>query len=296
MGINVAEIDEFDAEDSADETFVEETEAEEVELEEGEESSNGEAAEAPEEEEELIVTIGDSPAPEEEAKGAPEWVKELRKSHKELQRENRELKERFKSVDEAPKAPELGKKPTLEQLDYDTEKFEVAITEWFDSKRQVEEYQRQVEQAQRQQQEGWQQKLNGYNEAKAQLKVKDFADAEDNLKDVLSVTQQGILLQGAKNPALLVYALGKNQKRAKELAAITDPIKFAFELATLESDLKTSNRKPSPPQPEKSIKSTGKISGGGSDATLERLRDEATKTGNLTKLHAYKRQLRDKQR
>jgi len=274
----MAEIDEFDAEDSADETFVEEAEAEGSETEEGEELSDGEETETSEEDE-LIVTIGDSPAPEEEeAKGAPEWVKELRKSHKELQRENRELKERFKSVDEAPKAPELGKKPTLEQLDYDTEKFEVAITEWYDSKRQVEEYQRQVEQAQRQQQEDWQQKLNGYNEAKAQLKVKDFADAEDNLKDVLSVTQQGILLQGAKNPALLVYALGKNQKRAKELAAIADPIKFAFELATLESDLKTSNKKPSPPQPEKSIKSTGKISGGGSAATLERLRDEATKT------------------
>ncbi|UOF77271.1 scaffolding protein [Caudoviricetes sp.] len=291
MTIETAEIDETETENLSDEMSEEEI-PEETETEESAETSE----EAPEGEEELVVTFGDSPAPEEDTKGAPEWVKELRKSHKELQRENRELKERFKTTEAATQVPTVGKKPSLQDDDiaYDTEKFETALANWYESKRQADEYQKQLEQAQRAEQEEWQNRLNSYSQAKTNLKVKDFDEAEENVKDVLSVTQQGILLKGAKDPALLVYSLGKNPKKAREIAAIKDPIKFAFELAALEKDMKTSSRKPSPPQPEKTVNGTGRISGGSSNATLAKLRDEAARTGDFTKLHAYKRQIRDK--
>lgn len=267
------------------EAVVEQDEAEVLDEDVTKEAETGEAAV---EEDEDVITIGDAPAPEDESRSAPEWVKELRKSHRELQRENRELKERVKGADVAVKAPEVAKKPTLEDVEYDPERFEVAITEWYESKRKADEYKQELEAAQNKQQLEWQAKLNSYGEAKAKLKVKDFEDAEDSIKEAMNVTQQGVILQGAKNPALVIYALGKNPTKAKELASISDPIKFAFAIADLERDLKVTNRKAAPP-PEKVVSGTGKISGG-SDSVLERLRAEADKTGDLTKVIAYKRQ------
>lgn len=267
------------------EVVVEQDEAEVLDEDVTKEAETGEAVV---EEDEDVITIGDAPAPEDESRSAPEWVKELRKSHRELQRENRELKERAKGADVAVKAPEVAKKPTLEDVEYDPERFEVAITEWYESKRKADEYKQELEAAQNKQQLEWQAKLNSYGEAKAKLKVKDFEDAEDSIKEAMNVTQQGVILQGAKNPALVIYALGKNPTKAKELASISDPIKFAFAIADLERDLKVTNRKAAPP-PEKVVSGTGKISGG-SDSVLERLRAEADKTGDLTKVIAYKRQ------
>jgi hypothetical protein len=95
-----------------------------------------------------------------------------------------------------------------------------------------------------------------------------------------------MILQGADNPALLVYALGKNPKRAKELASIKDPVKFAFAVARLETQLKVTKRKASS-KPEPTISGTGRPSGS-VDNTLERLRTEAEKTGDYSKVYAYK--------
>ena len=75
----------------------------------------------------VVVTIGDEQPPEEEQHAqAPAGVKELRKSQRELQRENRELKARLQqgAAPQAEPAIVLGKKPTLEDHDYDAEKFE----------------------------------------------------------------------------------------------------------------------------------------------------------------------------
>ncbi len=118
--------------------------------------------------------------------------------------------------------------------------------------------------------------------------MKDFEDAEAVAQELFSVTQQGVMLQGADNPALVVYALGRNPKKAKELAEIKDPVKFAFAVAKLEKDMKVTNRKSAPP-PERVVTGTGRVSGA-VDSTLERLREEAARTGNMTKVIQYKRQ------
>jgi len=130
--------------------------------------------------------------------------------------------------------------------------------------------------------------LNGYGKAKAELRVKDFDDAEAVAQELFSVTQQGVMLQGADNAALVIYALGKNPKKAKELSEIKDPVKFAFAVAKLEKELKVTNRKSVPP-PERIVSGTGRVSGS-VDSTLERLRDEASRTGDMTKVMAYRRQ------
>jgi hypothetical protein len=250
-------------------------------------------AEAQEESgDEVIVSIGEETPPQEQEQRAPEWVRELRKSHRELQRQNRELQAKLETTQTETKPAVLGAKPTLEAHDYDAEKYEAALADWFERKRQVDEQAQQAKKAEEVKQQEWQAKLDAYGKAKAGLRVKDFDDAEMAIQEVFNVTQQGVVLQGAENPALVVYALGKNPKRAKELADIKDPVKFAFAVAKLETQLKVTNRKAAPP-PERSVKGTGSLSGA-VDSTLERLREEAAKTGNMSKVMAYKRQLRQK--
>lgn len=267
-----------------------ETEAQiEVETEAEGQAPDAEATPEASAEDELIVTIGEEAPPQEEEKPAPEWVRELRKSHRELQKRNRELEANL-TQDQAPKAPEIGKKPTLEDFDYDAEKFENSLVQWFERKRQADEQAAKVQADIEKQQQEWQAKLQGYGKAKAELKVKDYDDAEGIVQESFNTTQQGVILQGADNPALLVYALGKNPKKAKELASISDPVKFAFAIAKLETQLKVTNRKAASP-PEKTVQGTGRVSGT-VDSTLDRLRAEAEKTGNYSKVMAYKRQKR----
>jgi hypothetical protein len=244
----------------------------------------------PEDTEEVVVSIGEEAPPPEEHTPAPEWVKELRKTNRELQRQNRELQSKLQAAPPETKPVVIGNKPKLEDHDYDADAYEEALTSWFERKRQADEVNAKQEAEVMNQQKAWQAKLDGYGKAKAELRVKDFEDAEEVAQQVFSITQQGVLLQGADNPALVVYALGKNPAKAKELAEIKDPVKFAFAVAKLEKDLKVTNRRQAP-APERIVTGTGRSSGA-VDSTLERLREEAARTGNMTKVIQYKSQKR----
>jgi hypothetical protein len=248
-----------------------------------------EQEEPAEEHDEVVVSIGEEePQQQEEPAHAPEWVRELRKTNRELKRQNQELQGRLQQTAPVQQAVQLGKKPTLEDHDYDAEKFEQSLESWYDRKRQTDEQQAKQDAELQNQNRAWQSKLNSYTKAKAELRVKDFEDAEAVAQELFSVTQQGVMLQGADNPALVVYALGRNPKKAKELAEIKDPVKFAFAVAKLEKDMKVTSRKTAPP-PERVVSGTARNSGA-VDSTLERLREEAARTGNMSKVVAYKRQ------
>ena len=240
--------------------------------------------------EEVVVSIGEEAPPPEEHTPAPEWVKELRKTNRELQRQNRELQARVQAAPPETKPVVIGNKPKLEDHDYDADAYEEALTSWFERKRQADDVNAKQEAEVMNQQKAWQAKLDGYGKAKAELRVKDFEDAEEVAQQVFSITQQGVLLQGADNPALVVYALGKNPAKAKELAEIKDPVKFAFAVAKLEKDLKVTNRRQAP-APERIVTGTGRSSGA-VDSTLERLREDAARTGNMTKVIQYRAQKR----
>lgn len=240
---------------------------------------------------EVVVSIGEEAPPAEEEQRAPEWVRELRKANREKERRIRELEAKLQTTAQTENKPvALGPKPKLDEFDYDADRFEQALDAWHDRKRQHDLETERVRQAEQQQQQAWQAKLEGYSKAKAELKVRDYEDAEAIAQEVFNVTQQGIVVQGADNPALVIYALGKNPKKAKEISSIKDPVKFAFAVAKLEKELKVTNRKAAPP-PERTIQGTGRVSGA-VDSTLERLRAEAEKTGNYTKVIQYKAQRR----
>jgi len=240
--------------------------------------------------EEVIVSIGEEAPPPEEHTPAPEWVRELRKTNRELQRQNRELQSKLQVQPTEINPVVIGVKPKLEDHDYDADKYEEALTAWFERKRQADEVNAKQQAEVMNQQKAWQAKLDGYGKAKAELRVRDYEDAEAVAQEVFSITQQGVILQGAENAALVVYALGKNPKKAKELSDIKDPVKFAFAVAKLEKELKVTNRRAAP-APERIVSGTGRSSGA-VDSTLERLREEAARTGNMTKVIQYRAQKR----
>ena len=276
----------------AEEVVTEEIETEEVEQgieEEGDQPEAEAESETDEDEEETVVTIGDEDSPPQEDETAPEWVRELRKTNREQKKRIKELEAKTEERAGAAKVAELGPKPTLEGCDYDEEKFADAVTAWHEQKREIETAKADAEKAEKDAETAWQARLAEYNDRKKSLGVKDYDDAEDAARDLLSQTQQGILVQGMDDPAVVIYALGKNPQKLKEMAAIKDPVKFAVAAAKLETTLKISKR--SKPQPEGKV--TGSARSSGLDSTLEKLEAEAERTGDRTKVQAHKRRLRE---
>jgi hypothetical protein len=238
-------------------------------------------------EDEVVISIGEESPPQDEEVRAPAWVRELRKSNREKERKIRELEAKLNTTATETKPVALVAKPTLESCDYDSDEYEQKLAAWYEHKREYDAAEANVAAQRDAESKAWQDKLDSYAKAKASLKVRDYDEAEATALDTFDVTQQGIVLQGSDNPALLIYAIGKSTKRAKELAAITDPVKFAFAVAKLETQLKVTNRRAST-TPERTITSGGRVSGS-IDSQLERLRAEALKTGDLSKVMAYKR-------
>lgn len=247
---------------------------------------------------EVVITLGDEPAPapedEIEGKPAPAWVKDLRKQARELAKENRALKEAQQAAQQqaAPKAEEVGPKPTLEDDDiqYDAEKYAEKVLAWSDRKKAAEAKAAAARQEQEAAAAEWQKTVASYRAAGAALKVDGFEEAEAAVMAVLSPTQQGILLQGPKTPqasAQLVAALGRNPAELKKLAEIKNPVKYAFAVADLVGQLKVVTRK-QPPAAERVVRGSA---GGATavDSTEARLEAEADKTGNRTALIKYRK-------
>ena len=247
-----------------------------------------EAEDEDDSEDEVVISIGEESPPQEEETRAPEWVRELRKANREKERKIRELEAKLNATATETKPVALGAKPTLESCDYDSDEYETKLAEWYEQKRAYDAAEAEAEAQRDAEAKAWQDKLDAYAKARASLKVRDYEDAEAFALDTFDVTQQGIVLQGSDNPALIIYALGKSQKRAKELASIKDPVKFAFAVAKLETQLKVTNRKAAA-SPERTISTGGGRISGSVDSTLDRLREEALKTGDMSKVMAYKR-------
>lgn len=255
--------------------------------EDGSTEETNEESQTDESTEEVTVTIGDD-QPEEEEK-APTWVREVRQRNRELERELKELKRQ-----QTPAAQALGKKPSLSDpdIDYDEDKLASRLTDYLARENAIKEQEAKAQREAESQQTEWNKKLGTYNEHKAALKVPDYDDAESSVQEAMTETQQAIIIKGAKNPALVVLALGKNPGKLKELAGIRDHVEFAFAVANLEAQLKVT-KKPSIPSPEKKVSGTGSLSGA-NENQLERLREEAAKTGDFTKVMAYKSKLAQK--
>lgn len=271
-----------------------EEQAEESETKPQDELSEEGSEEAQEATDEIRIEIeGEEPPP---VRGpAPGWVRELREQQRVLKARNAELERALAARGEAEKPLTLGEKPTLDGCDYDPARFEQELEGWHERKQLVSQKEAQVQATQEQHAKQWSDKQEAYAKGRVELskQIPSFAEAEATVASILDITQQGVIVAAADNPAMVVCALGQNPKLAQELAAERDPIKFAVKMAKLEAKLKMA-KKNSAPSPERPLKGSGSGSMSGSgDAQLERLRAAADKSGDYSQVVAYKNRLRN---
>lgn len=252
--------------------------------------------------EETVIRLGDEELPP--AEEAPGWVKELRKRFREQSQELARL--RNGAAPSAPATqglpPAPGAKPKLSdpEIDFDADKLVAALDKWHEASNKHNEAKRKASDQQAQEQRAWEQTVAAYQEAGAKLGFSDYEDCEAAATAALSETQAAIIVQGAESAekaALIMYSLGRNMKLLQDLAKVQDPVKFAFAIADIQRKLVVTKRKPTT-KPEPSLPASGASAGAalaGEDKKLAELRDEAAKTGDMSKLLAYQRQQRQKQ-
>ena len=258
-------------------------------------TDTNEAENDPADDGEVEVTFGEKPDDDaqDDDDGETPVIRAMRKRErekdKELRKAKRELELLRQQQQPANAAPELPPKPTLESCDWDESEFEQKLIDWQKQASQVEQAKAKAQEQQQALVREAEAKRTAYQEGAKKLKAKDFADAEEEVVSIFDQTRQGILLEASDNPALLVYALGKNPAQLERLSKITNLAKFAAELGKLEKDLKVS--KPTKPAPaDTNLRSNAAPSN--SSKKLAELEAEANRTGDRTKLIAYKKSLR----
>lgn len=263
--------------------------------EEGEGEANDEQAAA---DEDLVITLegqdltddeGDDLPPNVEPKASAAFAK-MRADKKRLERENRELK--AKQEEAAARAAQpaavepLGDEPTLEGCEFDAETYATKLKSYLARKSEHEARQKEAEAEQRKQHEAWQKRLDTYKAEAVKLKRPDFDDAESAVKSQFNTVQQGLLLKHPK-AAALVYVLGKNPARAKTLAAIADPVDFAYAAADLAGQVKVERKSPPPPTdtPVRGSTTGAALASQG----LESLKEKGRRTGDYSDYFKAKR-------
>ena len=213
---------------------------------------------------------------------APEWVKKVREENRELKRQ---LKQRESQQFEQQV---LREKPTLDDHDYDSDAFEQDYAQWLTEKQQVDAQAH----AERQKYQQYHERYKADVDA-IKAKAPDYDEVELSVVDVLSEQKQGLLQMLVDNPAKVVYALGKNSPAQLERLSKLDDIQFAKQIVLMEMQMssKTKSRNQNKPKPK-----THELEGaaGGADTRLAKLEAEADRTGDRSKVAAYKKQLKSK--
>ena len=247
-------------------------------------------------------TDEDEELDEEEIAKAPKWAKNLRKQTAIQSKKNKEQNEKIKElqaiidsknvpvVDET--APVLGKRPNVDDHEYDADAFNVALDKWIEQKQKVDTYNQKVKFAEEKAKEEQKVKLNRYDELKSKLRSdllseEDIVEYEKKAMSILSPAQQQMILDECNNPALVIANLGKHPSELRNLAGKT-PIKFVIGMVKFEEkSVVKRERKRKAPDPESIPKSTSTSTG--ISAEEKRLEKEAIRTGDRTKLIEFRR-------
>ena len=266
----------------ADEVEAEDDEATEADVTEGDEDGSDDDEGDEEDSDAVNVVIGEV----EDADESP-VIRTLRTKMREEQRKAKELQKKLDERDSEKQVTELGQKPTLADLDYDEDKFAEAVMEWNEKKWAIEaDKKRQLQSAEVFQSE-WQEKHSAYKARVKQIGVPDFEDTvEAQFRETFSANQQSILIDVCRNPELVMLALSQNEKLAETLAGESNPVRYAAELARLESKMKVTGMKPTT-KPEKRPAGTSVPKSG--SLKLEKLKADAMRTGDYTAYYAAKR-------
>lgn len=266
-------------------------EAEDVESDaEGDDSENDEDAESELE----IVIEGENADPENEEQGkdpfagkpAPKWAKDLRKENKELKKQLRERQKREASQPQAVESPGEMPDPYDPKYDYDKEKYQKDLRIWQQETAAFEKQEQEAKQRQKQEAEAWQATLERHEKQKKSLPVEDWDEVEESIGEKLSETQHALLVK-APNSALLKVLLHRKPELLEQVSKITDPVDYVYAVADLQNKVRTAPRKKPSTSPERKVDTSARISST-KDAQLEKLREQAAKTNDYSKVREYK--------
>jgi hypothetical protein len=191
-------------------------------------------------------------------------IKEMRRKLKDRTRRVKELERQQASVASEVQAEEVGPRPTLEDAEYDEDRYAEELASWFEKKRQADDRVAEAEAKQQKIVQRFEQKRAAYDVEKGKLGVPDFDRSEEAIKSAFNATGQGVILAASKEPAKVIYALSRSPETIKTLVELADdPLMLAAEVARFESRIKLAPRKPAT-EPERRIR------GGGSFDSPER--------------------------
>lgn len=237
-----------------------------------------------------IEIEGDDPEPE------TDLVKDLRRQLIDAKRQARTVDRQAQ-----PEPPEPGKRPTIEDCEWDQDRHDAALDKWEAAKDARREWERTKGQVEQQRNHAFERRVSDYRGAAARLGVRDFGEAEAIVLDRVPELLRNAVLQYAKDPAKVTYALGKHPARLEALlvkgdpAVGGDPIEWIRGIDDIERNMKVVNRR-KPPEPEADtiVRGTAPLATQNYDKKLASLEKEAERTGDRTKIIAFKREQREK--
>jgi len=245
----------------------------------------------PSEEDEIVVTIGEK---EEKKPDETGTIKHLREVNNHQLKKIRKLNAQLEKTEAAKLPADPGLKPTWESSKFSEAEYEQKLSEWFKKTHEYEKQKNAEKQKEKIQEDDWNKQLDNYNEKKSALtpRLKDFKEAEDIALENLTKNQSGLIVKLAKDPALVMYYLGKNPDQLNKLSGEKDIARFIRDMTQLEAQLKMETKKPTTSPEKKVTGATGSVSGSdGEDEQLDKLRAEAATTGDNTKVVAYRKKL-----
>jgi hypothetical protein len=270
-----------------------ENEQEAVEVAEGiedapENTADNEEGEGTEDQQEEVAAVEDAPEEvtidgvEEESPNDSAAFRKLREAYRQQVKRTKEL-EKLVPVNQSLT---LRPKPKIEDegIDYDPEVFTKALDDWHEEKSKFDFQEQTKQKLIEAQNQAYQNKVTAFEQSKSQFKQPDFEEMVALTTQTLTKEQIAIIIDTAKNPALVKYALGKNPSKLAELAKMDNNlVHFTVAVTRLEEQIKMA-KKPIT-TPERKLTSSTPMSSN----TLERLRAEAAKTGDYTQVVAWKK-------
>lgn len=233
-----------------------------------------------------ISVDGYESEPEPPPKESAAWAR-IRKSEREAKERAADLEKRLKVYEQPPQVADPGPKPTTADFDWDEAKYDEALFRWKEAKARSESAATEAAQRAQSNESRFRAKQDAYRQASGA--ISGFAGHHATVTSAIpDEIRQGVILSAADNPVVLVAALGKYPKLLEELAAVKDPIDFIKAVVKLEARVKTEKKSQVPP-PEQKVRGSGSSSGA-VDSQIDKAREKATKSGDVTESLARRRQ------
>ncbi|MBB4857006.1 hypothetical protein HNO88_000303 [Novosphingobium chloroacetimidivorans] len=246
------------------------------------------APEQDEQPEDVVIAFADDE--DDESEPTP-LVKRLREQIRERDRKLSQMRRSPAPANDADPEPQVPDRPrSVADYDYDEDQFNAAIDAHLAAKDEHAAWKQREEKRKSARGEQEAEQARQIEQQRKALGVGDYEVKAAAVRDRLSDAQMAILINGADNPAQMIYALGRSESRLDMLCGEENLAKFAVMLGKMEKDIKVTKK--TAPTPESRVRGASGPMNIGGDKQLEKLEKEAARTGDRTKLIQYRQTLK----